>query len=186
MKYVAITDGQDYHISLEEARVPAGSSIPSPAELLGEVSVMVDGEPWAVDLETIDGGFHYSLLVGAESYEVFVERCEDVCFVTLEGQRYEVQVEEDRPRRAGKRDQATRAEDGEVAVTSPMPGVVVAVLVDERQEVRTGEGLVILEAMKMENEIRSPRNGVVQQVSVSPGQSVGQDSLLVRIGNPGS
>jgi pyruvate carboxylase subunit B len=185
MKYVATTDGQDYQISLEGVKGPTGPPIPSFAEPLGELLVMVDGEPWAVDLETIDGGFHYSLLVGAGSYEVFVERCEDVCFVTLEGQRYQVQVKEDRPQRAGEKAPEALEEAGETDVTSPMPGVVVAVLVQEGQEIRTGEGLVILEAMKMENEIRSPRNGVIRQVSVAPGQSVGSEDLLLRIGRAG-
>jgi biotin carboxyl carrier protein len=185
MKYVATVDGQDYRISLVGAEGLAGVPIPSAVETLGEVLVTVDGVPLAVDLQTIDGGFHYSLLVGAGSYEVFVERCEDVCFVTLEGQRYQVRVKDARPRRPREKAEATLEEAGEVEVTSPMPGVVVAVLVEEERAVRTGEGLVILEAMKMENEIRSPRNGVVYQVSVTPGQSVGQGAPLVRIGRPG-
>jgi pyruvate carboxylase subunit B len=63
-----------------------------------------------------------------------------------------------------------------------MPGVVVAVLVQMGQEVRSGEGLLILEAMKMENEIRATRSGAVEAVYVAPGQRVSQDDLLLRIG----
>ncbi len=163
MKYVATVDGQEYQIGL------------------GEEGVTLDGEPVEVDLQTIDGGFHYSLLVGAASHEVFVERCEDVCFVTLGGQRYRVEVEDARARRLGAR-RAAVEEAGEAEVVSPMPGVVVAVLVDAGQAVRTGEGLLILEAMKMENEIRAPRTGVVEAVGVEPGQRVSQNDILVRIG----
>jgi pyruvate carboxylase subunit B len=167
VRYIATIDGQEYRINLEEAGV-----------------VSLNGEPYAVDLQSIDGGFHYSLLVGAASHEVFVERCEDVCFVTLGGHRYQVRVEDERLRRAGERLRATLAEPGEAEVTSPMPGMVVAVLVEEGQVVKTGEGLAILEAMKMENEIRAPRNGVVERVHVTPGQRVSQDDVLVQIGAP--
>jgi biotin carboxyl carrier protein len=62
--------------------------------------------------------------------------------------------------------------------------MVVAVLVEAGQSVRTGEGLLILEAMKMENEIRAPRNGVIEQVNVAPGQRVSHDEVLLRIGSP--
>jgi pyruvate carboxylase subunit B len=167
VKYVATVGEREYAVALE-----------APGE------IVVDGESYAVDLESIDGGFHYSLLVGAASHEVFVERCEEVCFVTIQGYRYRVRVEDEWARRAGER-RAAVEEAGEAEVLSPMPGVVVAVLVEPGQEVRTGEGLLILEAMKMENEIRAPRTGLVEAVGVTPGQRVSQDDLLVRIGPPG-
>jgi pyruvate carboxylase subunit B len=163
MNYVAMVDGQEYRVAL------------------GEDGVTLDGAPVEVDLQSIDGGFHYSLLMGAASHEVFVERCEDVCTVTLGGQRYRVRVEDERARRTGAR-RPMGEETGETEVVSPMPGVVVAVLVEAGQEVRTGEGLLILEAMKMENEIRAPRTGVIEAVQVTPGQRVSQDDVLVRIG----
>jgi biotin carboxyl carrier protein len=161
--YVTTVDGQDYRVGL------------------GEAGVTLDGAPVEVDLQSIDGGFHYSLLVGAASHEIFVERCQDVCFVTLGGQRYRVQVEDERTPRLGTQ-RAVIEEAGEAEVASPMPGVVIAVLVDVDQEVCTGEGLLILEAMKMENEIRAQRSGVVEAVHVTPGQRVSQDDVLVRIG----
>jgi pyruvate carboxylase subunit B len=163
MNYIAAVDGQRYQVSL------------------GKDGITLDGALIEVDLQSIDGGFHYSLLVGAASHEVFVERCEDVCFVTIGGQRYRVQVEDERARRLAQRETAVE-EVGEVEVVSPMPGVVVAVLVEAGQEIRTGEGLLILEAMKMENEIRAPRTGLIEAVQVAPGQRVSQDDVLVRIG----
>jgi pyruvate carboxylase subunit B len=162
--YIAAVEEQEFRIGLEESG-----------------AVTVDGVPLDVDLQAIDGGFHYSLLAGATSLEVFVERCEDICFVSIEGHRYQVKVEDERQRRVG-RTQAAGLEAGEAEVTSPMPGMVVAVLVEEGQLVRTGEGLLILEAMKMENEIRAPRNGVIELVSVVPGQRVSHGEILVRIG----
>jgi biotin carboxyl carrier protein len=146
--------------------------------------VVVDGVEHEIDLESVDGGFHYSLLLGARSYEVFVEHCGDVCFVNVEGQRFRVRVEAQRERPGGpeRAPEVSPAELAEVDVLSPMPGVVVAVLVEAGQEVQTGEGLVIVEAMKMENEIRAPRTGLVEAVHVAAGQRVSQDDALVRIG----
>lgn len=165
MKYIASVDGQEYLVGL------------------GDSGVTLDGVPRDVDLETIDGGFHHSLLVGTVSHEVFVERCEDVCFVTFGDQRFRVRVEDERARRAGEQ-RAAVEEASNAEVISPMPGVVVAVLVEPGKDVRTGEALLILEAMKMENEIRAPRTGIVETVHVTPGQRVSQDDDLVRIGPP--
>jgi pyruvate carboxylase subunit B len=167
VNYIATIEGQEFDIGLVEPGV-----------------VTIDGAPHTVDLQSIDGGFHYSLLAGAVSYEVFVERCEDVCFVTIEGHRYQVHVEDERVRRLGDRAHAVLEEPAQEEILSPMPGLVVAVLVEEGQVVQTGEGMLILEAMKMENEIRAPRNGVVERVNVFPGQRVSKDDLLARIGTP--
>jgi biotin carboxyl carrier protein len=164
VSYVAAVDGQRYEVTID----PEGT-------------VWLDGVPVEVDLQSIDGGFHYSLLLGAASHEVFVEHCDDFCMVTLDGQRYRVQVEDKRARRTRARG-AGAQEAGEAEVLSPMPGVVVAVLVGVGQEIRAGEGLLILEAMKMENEIRAPRSGTVEAVQVTAGQRVSKDDVLVRIG----
>jgi pyruvate carboxylase subunit B len=165
--YVAAVDDREYQIELGD-----------------EGAVIVDGGQIEVDLHSVDGGFHYSLLVGADSFEVFVERCDDVCFVTIGGRRHRVRIADLRVRGSGQPVRTPLEEPGETDVGSPMPGVVVAVLVEEGQEVRTGEGLAILEAMKMENEIRAPRNGVVQSVGALPGQRVAQGDLLARIITP--
>jgi pyruvate carboxylase len=162
--YIAAVDDREYQVELGD-----------------NGGVIVDGGEIQVDLDSLDGGFHYSLLLGAHSHEVFVERCDDVCFVTIGGHRYQVRVEDLRLRESGVAMRQLLDESGETDVACPMPGVVVAVLVDQGQEVRTGEGLAILEAMKMENEIRAPRNGVVERVGVSAGQRVAQGDLLVRI-----
>ena len=175
MRYVASTRGHEYRIELEPGDV---------AQVEGSHRVVVDGVAHDIDLESVDGGFHYSLLVGPESYEVFVEHCGDACFVNVEGRRYRVRVQaqRERPGHPVPAADAPPAEPAaEVDVLSPMPGVVVAVLVKAGQEVRTGEGLVIVEAMKMENEIRAPRTGVVEVVHVAPGQRVAHDEPLARI-----
>lgn len=174
MRYVASTGGREYHLELGQD--DAGQTARR---------VAVDGLTYEIDLETVDGGFHYSLLLGPASYEVFVERCGEVCFVNVEGRRYRVLVEEERPAPGGPGPgdaaRAAMPEPTEVTIRCPMPGMVVAVLVEPGQEVRAGEGLVIVEAMKMENEIRAPRTGVVEEVHVAAGERVSQDEPLVRL-----
>ncbi len=72
----------------------------------------------------------------------------------------------------------------EVKVKAPMPGVVLSVPVEAGQTVREGDVLCILEAMKMQNEIRANRDGVVQSVGVEPGRSVARNDLLVVLAPP--
>jgi len=67
------------------------------------------------------------------------------------------------------------------SVVSYIPGTVLDILVKEGQAVKKGEDLIILEAMKMQNEINASCNGVIRKIHVSPGQSIMQDELLVEI-----
>ena len=73
---------------------------------------------------------------------------------------------------------------GEAVVKSPMPGLIISVPVQEGQEVEKGDRIVILESMKMENELHSPRSGIVKHVYVVEGDSVEKGQLLATIGDP--
>jgi len=74
------------------------------------------------------------------------------------------------------------ASSGEGVVTSPMPGKILRVLVKEGEQVKTGQGLVVLEAMKMENEIPAPKDGVVKKILVKEGETVNTGQPLVELG----
>ncbi len=143
--------------------------------------VTVDGVPHQVDMENIDGLSLYSFLLDNRSYELVAEREEGHSFrILLEGEMYTVRVEDERARRLAAA--AVRVPSGEVTVKAPMPGLVVDVPIKPGEAVKIGQGLVILEAMKMENELRAPRDGVVKVVRVSPGQVVDKEETLVVIG----
>jgi len=75
-------------------------------------------------------------------------------------------------------------EAGELIIRSPMPGVILEVLVEPGQHVAKGDKVVILESMKMENELRSSRDGIVRRVQVAKGDSVEKNQILVIIGDP--
>jgi pyruvate carboxylase len=100
----------------------------------------------------------------------------DGLLVTLDGWTVPVAVNGRRRRRGA--DGAAHA-DGEQAVVAPMPGRVVRVLVNPGDEVAARQGVVVVEAMKMENELRAPKAGRVKEISVTPGTSVETGRVLV-------
>ena len=161
VRYVATVDGRDYEVALERA---------------GEVTV--DGTEHEVDLRLVDGVSLFSLIIDRGSHELFAERREGRYYVLIDGNRYGVEVEEARLKMLKAMGGTRHEEHGAASVSAPMPGLVVKVLVASGDEVEEGQGLVILEAMKMESEIRSPRSGVVKAVMAQAGQTVSQGDPL--------
>lgn len=164
MRYTAIVDDRPFDIELG----PKGQ-------------VIVDGRPYSVDIRCIDGSSLYSLLIGGRSYEVFIEEREGEYRVLLEGELHAARVEDEWTRRLAKVEVKPWVPSGEVAIRAPMPGLVLAVPVKVGQEVQADQSVVILEAMKMENELRALTGGTVQSVRVAPGDIVEQNKILVTI-----
>jgi biotin carboxyl carrier protein len=144
-------------------------------------TVEVNGEPHRVDFQTIDVGALYSLLIDNRSWQVLVERNGDEYRVSIDGELYVVSVQDERTRKIQKALNRAVKDTGEFTLKAPMPGLVRGVPLQLGQEVQKGQGLVILEAMKMENELRSPRGGVVKQIQVKPGDPVELGQSLVVI-----
>jgi biotin carboxyl carrier protein len=141
----------------------------------GAPSVRVDGQPVEVDARLPRSG-PGSILLDGVSYLVDVDDGCDETEIVVDGEAFRVQVED--PRRRGG--PAGRSADGAgQRLVAPMPGKVVAVLATVGQPVEPGAGLVVLEAMKMENEFRATAAGVVAEVHVQPGQAVDAGDLLV-------
>lgn len=80
--------------------------------------------------------------------------------------------------------QVSRPRSGDGRVKAPIPGLITHLRVQVGDSVEAGNSILVLEAMKMENEIRAPVRGVVTAVHISPGQTVARDEVLVEIGNP--
>jgi biotin carboxyl carrier protein len=156
-------DGETFSVEIEER--PAGG-----------LHVRVDGRPVEVDARLTATGTGSVLLDGV-SYVVDVEDGGGESHVVVDGEAFRVQLgDRDRDRRRAGSGPAAGAGQRLVA---PMPGKVVAVLVTVGQAVEPGAGLVVLEAMKMENEFRSVSAGVIAEVHVTPGQAVNTGDLLV-------
>ena len=98
--------------------------------------------------------------------------------VTIEGHRFEIQVRD--PRRWSRK-AAGAGSDAVQSILSPMPGKVVRVLAAPGDEVVSGQGIVVVEAMKMQNELKSNRNGRVLSVSAKEGATVAAGELLATI-----
>ncbi|NIN64614.1 MAG: biotin/lipoyl-binding protein [Anaerolineae bacterium] len=164
MKYEVTVEGETFLIEIED-----------------EEKVLVNGQAHAVDMQSIDDLNLYSLLVDNNSYETFIEEEEGQFQVLLQtGEMYSVQVKGGRPRPTMIKT-PFKVPAGEATIQAPMPGLVVDVPVVEGQQITAGEVLVILESMKMENELRADWNGTIRSVHVRPGDVAGQDQALVTV-----
>jgi len=135
--------------------------------------VVVDGRALSVDVEQTGRRF-LSLLVDGRSHEVGVTRRGQGFSVALAGDTFQVEL------RDGQRGVASTrsATSGPARVAAPMPGKVVRVLVGVGQPVAAGEPLVVIEAMKMENELKAPRAGRIGQIAAREGQAVEAGATL--------
>lgn len=147
----------------------------------GRYDVTVGDRSVVADFLATGGRSLHSLLLDETSYEVSVTQDEDQARVTARSREFEFRVESEQARNARLVDAASGA-SGPQTVKSVMPGRVLRVLVEVGQEVKAGEPLLILEAMKMENEIRSPGEGAVSEILIAEGATVGQGEALVKIG----
>jgi biotin carboxyl carrier protein len=118
---------------------------------------------------------------GSRSLQVHVEGSGTRWFVTLAGRRTEVAVESWRERTLAEAQLAAAASAGPVEIRATLPGLVVAVNVAVGSEVKEGQPLLTVEAMKMQNEVRAPRAGTIGLVAVSAGAAVAAGVLLLRL-----
>lgn len=152
-------------------------------EITPDGKVLLDDKPMVVDFGVIGESGLYLLLVNNESFEALVEQDEDsgTWNVLMRGNMYEADVMDERSLLLRSRKMTLVPESGEVAIKAPMPGLVVAVPVEIGQPIEEGDNLVILESMKMENELKAPRAGRVERISVGAGDSVERNQTLVVI-----
>jgi biotin carboxyl carrier protein len=138
--------------------------------------ITLDGQLLHADAVEIDPNT-LSLLLDGQSYEVRVTRSPDG-LLTLQTAMQEFTAEVADPRAwRGRRHGALEAE-GRQQVVAPMPGKVVRLLVQAGDKVEAGQGLLVVEAMKMQNEIRSPKGGTVERLHVKEGQPVNAGEVL--------
>ncbi len=164
MKYIATVEGREYLV-----------------ELVDDGRVLLDGVEYSVDFESVSGQPVYSLLLDGKSFEGYVYSSEGEWQVLLHGTLYTINVEDERERRLRAAGGMEIAAQGDYQLKAPMPGLVVSVPVREGQSVEKGDVLLVLESMKMQNELRSPRAGVVQRIRVKEGDSVDQKATLLNV-----
>jgi biotin carboxyl carrier protein len=139
----------------------------------------MDGHSLEADAREISPGM-YSVLVGGRSVEVRIERAGAQLRVVANGKEYLAAIENPRE---FKRHRAGAAQiEGRQNVVAPMAGKIIRLLVQVGDEVQSGQGLLIVEAMKMQNEIRSPKAGKVEHIKAAEGQTVNPGDIVVVVG----
>jgi biotin carboxyl carrier protein len=164
MKYVTTIDNQQFEI-----------------EVVDERHIRIGNRLLEVDFESVSGQPVFSLILNGKSFESFVYQSEDDWDVLLRGRQYQVKVEDEREKRLKAAAGGGAAEGGEFHLKAPMPGLVVAVLLEEGQTVKKGQVMLILESMKMQNELKAPRDGIMGRVRVKAGESVEQRQTLLSL-----
>lgn len=147
---------------------------------LSRATPRVDGEEVPAELVSLPGTPVRHLLARNRSHALVAERAPDQGHwnVLIDSNRFTVEAVDERTR-------AIREMTGESAealvksVTAPMPGLVVRVEVETGQKVEAGQGVVIMEAMKMENELKAPAEGTVARIEVEAGQTVEKGATLI-------
>ena len=150
-------------------------------EILDEHHISVDGRKYEVDFESVSGQPVFSLLVDGDSHEAYVYPDEGQWEVLLQGILYPVVVEDEREKRLKSSFGGGPAPSGEFYLKAPMPGLVISIPVEDGQTVSQGDVLVILESMKMQNELKSPREGRISRLRVKEGDNVERKQTLLSV-----
>ena len=135
----------------------------------------LDGQPVHIDA-VIPRRDVLSLLVDGHAYEIKREQTATDLHMWVGSSRFAVELRD--PRSLRSRQQAGGDEKGPRKVVAPMPGRIVRLLVAENSQVEAGQGIVVVEAMKMQNEIKSPKKGVVKKMLATPGAAVNPGDVL--------
>jgi biotin carboxyl carrier protein len=160
MTYEIAIDGESYRLDLSHAE--------------GRWSCRVDGREVEVDAVLARPNV-LSLRIGNKAYEVKCERVGGDVHIWVGSRRFAAGVRDPRSLRSRTR---TVDDHGPKKLTAPMPGKVVRILLSQGTEVEAGTGVLVVEAMKMQNEVKSPKKGTIQKILVSEGAAVNAGDVL--------
>ncbi len=144
----------------------------------GMRKVTLDGKEILCDWALLPDG-HYSLILGGRVYDFIIDFSSDHCVVVGRDGSQTLRIAD--PRRLNLGHEVEEGQAGLQRLTADMPGKVVRVLVNKGDSVAYDQGLLVLEAMKMQNEIRAPKGGVVREIGVTAGAAVGTGEFLLSI-----
>jgi pyruvate carboxylase subunit B len=145
--------------------------------------VTLNGKTVVARLEDVPGTPMHLLTVGERQEKLFSRRGADRASfeLSLGGFRFPLEALDERSRVIRELSGGSARPKGPAHLTAPMPGLIVRVAVKEGDQVRAGQGLVVMEAMKMENELRATSDGVVKRVAASPGTAVEKGALILEM-----
>lgn len=168
MSYLVTIQGTTYTVSLDDQE--------------DQVVLHVDGRSLEIDMVSIHGDHFYSLLIGGRSYTAVAATQGEHREVTVNGVSSAVAVEDEQLARLRGQVKSRRRAGGE-QIKAPMPGRIVSISAAVGDAVESGQGVVVIEAMKMENELRAHASGTVKEIRVGEGDTVNKNAVLVVIGD---
>jgi pyruvate carboxylase subunit B len=163
VKYFVTVEGQEQLIELEDGLL------------------RVNGDEIRAELSSLPGTDRRHLRVEDRSVGLFGRRVAEGWMIELEGRAFELRVEDERARHIRELAGTTAQTQSRIEVRAPMPGLIVKVETEVGREVQSGDGLVVMEAMKMENELSAEASGTVREIHVEPGMTVDRNDLLAVI-----
>ena len=156
---------------------------------------IIDGKSYRLELQRVDGHWQcrldgrdvqmdavlarhdvLSILIEGKAYEIKRERTANDLHFWVGGARYAAELRD--PRSLRSRQRAPGEEQGPRKLLAPMAGKVVRVLLQENAPVEAGQGVLVVEAMKMQNEIKSPKKGILQKIVATEGTAVNSGDVL--------
>ena len=165
MTYDVVVDGKTHRLEL----------------IKGESSwhCKVDGHLLEVDA-ALTARDVLSVLIGGDAFEIKRERSlSGDLHLVIGSARYAIDVQD--PRSLRSRRAAAGGEAGPQKITAPMPGKIVRIMVADKDDVKAGQGVMVMEAMKMQNEMKSPKDGKVQKILTAEGATVNAGDTLAII-----
>lgn len=164
MVYEVEIDGEAYKVEINEERNSIVAIVNEKPYRIGDINI---------EKNTI------SLFIGKKVFDVYFNIEKDIVHLNFRGKYFTARVSDERRLRREKERKGIVS--GKQLICSIMPGKVLKILIDPGKEVHPDEGLIVIEAMKMENEIRSPIKGVVKEIYVKEGQAVETGEKLVLV-----
>ena len=174
-------DAMKLEVSVRPAHVQRPETPSEMIDLLRaapRVSVSSASRQLEADAVEVSPGL-YSILIGGRSYQVYVAERGAALFARVGHHEFIVELADPRAWRRGRG--STLEAEGSQEIIAPMPGKIVRVLVAQGTKVEAGQGILVIEAMKMQNELRSPKSGTLEKLLVTEGQAVNSGDVLAVI-----
>lgn len=165
-KYISICDEKEVPFEIDEKG--------------DEITVATDNKKWVLDVHRA-GPHHYSVIHEGHSFDLRFFHDNSTVTAFLNGEHLTFQLEDPQTLRKAKAAAGGDKIHGPAPVKAMMPGKVIKVLVKKGEKVAKGQGLLVMEAMKMENELTSPKDGVVTSLNATEGQSTESGAILAII-----
>ncbi len=176
MTYNVTINGNEYEVEMTPITA-AGSQGEATTSEPSQWQCTVGGRVFKINVSPASAGT-LSLLVDGRSCEIRSDVVGNESYVVVDGKRYSGAVRDPRQRQ-GRR--ALTGIAGPAKLLAPMPGKIVTLLVSQGDEVEAGQGIMVIEAMKMQNELKSPKTGKVQKLLAAEGGSVNTGDVLAII-----